>query len=69
MLREVRNLRPGSDAATFGLNQPSCDPVRTKGDMTAEAYGHGMSVITIRHQMKGCHTWSFEGTPTAQRCA
>jgi hypothetical protein len=28
-----------------------------------EASSHGMSTVTIRHQMKGCHTWSFDGGP------
>lgn len=29
----------------------------------AATYGHGTSIITIRHQMKGCHTWSYDGEP------
>jgi hypothetical protein len=28
-----------------------------------EASGHGMRTVTIRHQMKACHAWSFDGGP------
>jgi plastocyanin len=26
------------------------------------AFAHGSSTVTIRHQMRGCHTWSFDGS-------
>src|SRR6266568_4621598 len=27
------------------------------------AFAHAPKTITIRHQMRGCHTWSFAGGP------
>ena len=29
---------------------------------TTGAFGHGSSTVTIRHQMRGCHAWSFDGS-------
>ena len=35
----------------------------TATTQVVDASAHGLSIVTIRHQMRGCHTWSFEGGP------
>jgi plastocyanin len=31
--------------------------------VTSGAQAHNMATVTIRHQMRGCHTWSFANGP------
>jgi len=35
----------------------------TAGILAGSAFGHAPKTITIRHQMRGCHAWSFAGGP------
>ena len=31
------------------------------GVLAGSAFGHSPKTVTIRHQMRGCHSWSFAG--------
>jgi plastocyanin len=31
--------------------------------LAGNAFGHAPKTITIRHQIRGCHSWSFAGGP------
>jgi hypothetical protein len=31
--------------------------------LAGSAFGHAPKTITIRHQLRGCHSWSFAGGP------
>ena len=35
----------------------------TAAVLAGNAFGHSPKTITIRHQMRGCHSWSFAGSP------
>jgi plastocyanin len=33
----------------------------TSAAFAGSAFGHSPQTVTIRHQLRGCHTWSFAG--------